>query len=126
MPNEVQWARYNHNPFDIMCDRPAAIPLLHDSNMQGGFPNMMEPTDDTTSSPSRHMAPSPTPPAAPERSPSTSATVHVSTLAAIATSSGTVNPQDTLLAPGAKQLILPAYQLEQSLLMAADVEMMRG
>jgi len=126
MPNDTQWAPYSNNPFDIMGDRPPAIPLLQDSNVQGGFANTMEPTDDITSSPNQHMARSPTPPASPEPSSSTSAAVHVSTLAAVATSSGTVNPQDTRLAPGAKQPILPAYQLGQPLPMAADVEMMRG
>ena len=109
-----------------MGDRLPAIPLLQDSNIQGGFANTMELTNDITSSPNQHMAQSPTPPASSEPSSSMSATVHVSTLATVAMLSGTVNPQDTRLAPGVKQLILPAYQLGQPLLMAADVEMMRG
>ena len=109
-----------------MGDHPPAIPLLQDSNIQGGFANTMELTDDITSTPNQHMAWSPMPPASSEHSSSTSATVHISTLATVATLSGTVNLQDTQLAPGAKQLILPTYQLGQPLLMAADVEMMRG
>ena len=95
MPSDAQWAPYNHNPFDIMGDHPPAIPLLQDSNIQGGFANTMELTDDITLTPNQHMAWSPMPPASSECSSSTSATVHISTLTATAMSSGTVNPQDT-------------------------------
>ena len=82
-----------------MGDCPPTIPLLQDSNVQGGFTNTMEPTDDITSSPNQHMARSPTPLASPEPSSSTSAAVHISTLATVAALSGTVNLQDTQLAP---------------------------
>ena len=89
MPTEAMWMPYTNNPFSIMCDDPAAIPLK-DSNALGSLTNMMELTDDIMSHLSPYMACSPTSLATPKNSSSMLATVHVSPLAPVAMSLGMV------------------------------------